>query len=304
LPRAVRAQRRQPFLIVKILSIVTPVFGLVLVGYLYGRRHEPDMTAANRVNLDVFVPALIFHVLAAKDFRIGDYLDLALGALIVVLGSGVLALLACRVTGTAFRTLGPPTMFNNSGNMGLPLAVLAFGEQALAAAVVVFLVENLLHFTVGVRILDPQASLTRLLRLPMVSACLLGLAFSLLAIPLPAPVALGIEMLGQIAIPLMLFSLGVRLEKADWSQWGVGLGGALLRPAAGLIATLPALVLLPLEDDLRRQLILFAVLPPAVLNYMLAERYRQEPETVAAIVIWGNLASLLIIPFTLAFLLR
>jgi len=291
-------------LIVEILSIITPVFGLVLVGYLYGRRHVPDMTAANRVNLDVFIPALIFHVLSGKDFHIGDYLDLALGALIVVLGSGALALLASRATGTAFRTLGPPTMFNNSGNMGLPLAVLAFGEEALAAAVVVFLVENLLHFTVGVRILDPRASLLRLLRLPMVIACLLGLAFSLLAIRMPGPIALGIEMLGQIAIPLMLFALGVRLETADWSHWRVGLGGALLRPAAGLIAVVPPLLLLPLEDGLWRQLILFAVLPPAVLNYMLAEQYGQEPETVAAIVIWGNLSSLLIIPAALFFLLR
>ena len=291
-------------MIVEILSIITPVFGLVLVGYLYGRRHVPDMTAANRVNLDVFIPALIFHVLSGKDFHIGDYLDLALGALIVVLGSGALALLASRATGTAFRTLGPPTMFNNSGNMGLPLAVLAFGEEALAAAVVVFLVENLLHFTVGVRILDPRASLLRLLRLPMVIACLLGLAFSLLAIRMPGPIALGIEMLGQIAIPLMLFALGVRLETADWSHWRVGLGGALLRPAAGLIAVVPPLLLLPLEDGLWRQLILFAVLPPAVLNYMLAEQYGQEPETVAAIVIWGNLLSLLIIPAALFFLLR
>ena len=291
-------------MIVEILSIITPVFGLVLVGYLYGRRHVPDMTAANRVNLDVFIPALIFHVLSGKDFHIGDYLDLALGALIVVLGSGALALLASRATGTAFRTLGPPTMFNNSGNMGLPLAVLAFGEEALAAAVVVFLVENLLHFTVGVRILDPRASLLRLLRLPMVIACLLGLAFSLLKIRMPGPIALGIEMLGQIAIPLMLFALGVRLETADWSHWRVGLGGALLRPAAGLIAVVPPLLLLPLEDGLWRQLILFAVLPPAVLNYMLAEQYGQEPETVAAIVIWGNLSSLLIIPAALFFLLR
>lgn len=66
-------------MIAQILSIVTPVFGLVLIGYLYGRRHGPDMTGANRVNLDVFIPALIFHVLSGKEFHVGDYLDLALG---------------------------------------------------------------------------------------------------------------------------------------------------------------------------------------------------------------------------------
>ena len=168
---------------------------------------------------------------------------------------------------------------------------------------VVFLVENLLHFTVGVRILDPTASLRGLLRLPMVVACLLGIAFALLRIPVPAPVALGIEMLGQVAIPLMLFSLGVRLTEADWSHWRVGLQGGLLRPAAGILAAAPVLWLLPLEGDLWRQLVLFAVLPPAVLNFVLAEQYRQDPEAVAAIVIWGNLAALITIPATLALVL-
>jgi predicted permease len=290
-------------LLAQILSIVTPVFGLVLVGWLYASRHGPDMTAANRVNLEVFTPALIFDVLSAKDFRLVEYQELALGAAMVVLGSGVIALLASRATGQAARTLVPPSMFNNSGNMGLPLAVLAFGEQALPAAVVVFLVENLLHFTLGVRLLDPGAGLGRLLRLPLVIACLLGIGFSLLRLHPPGPIALGVEMLGQVAIPLMLFSLGVRLTQADWSHWRIGLLGGLLRPAAGLLAALPALALLPLEGDLARQLILFAVLPPAVLNYVLAEQYRQEPEIVAAIVIWGNLASLLTIPLTLALIL-
>lgn len=287
----------------QIVSIVAPVFGLVLVGWLYARRHGPDMSAANRVNLEVFTPALIFHVLSAKDFRLGEYLDLALGAVMVVLGSGLIALLVGRIGGYAYRTLVPPTMFNNSGNMGLPLAVLAFGEEALAAAVVVFLVENLLHFTVGVRILDPKAGLGGLLRLPLVIACLLGVAFSLLEIQVPVPIASGMEMLGQVSIPLMLFSLGVRLTEADWSHWRLGLLGGLLCPAAGLLAAIPALLSLPLDNDLSRQLILFAVLPPAVLNYVLAEQYRQEPEAVAAIVIWGNLAALVTVPLTLAMIL-
>jgi predicted permease len=287
----------------QILSIVAPVFGLVLVGWLYARRHGPDMSAANRINLEVFTPALIFHVLSGKDFHIADYLDLTLGTAVVVLGSGVIAFGVSRASGTAWRTLVPPSMFNNSGNMGLPLAVLAFGEQALPAAVVVFMVENLMHFTVGVRMLDSGASLIRILRLPLVAACLLGLAFSLLGLHLPKPIAVGVEMLGQVSIPLMLFALGVRLKEADWSHWRVGILGAFLRPAAGLAVALPLLLLMPLDAALARQLVLFAVLPPAVLNYVLAELYRQEPESVASIVIWGNLASLLTIPLTLAFIL-
>ena len=202
-----------------------------------------------------------------------------------------------------FPTLGPPLMFNNSGNMGLPLAVLAFGEAALPAAVVLFMVENLLHFTVGVRILDPRAGLAALLRMPLVLACLLGLAVSLLGILIPVPVAQGIELLGQVAIPLMLFSLGVRLTEANLDHWGIGLIGAVARPLAGALVALALLPWLGLEDNQFRQLFLFAVLPPAVLNYIIAERYGQEPEIVAAIVIWGSLASLAVVPLTLAALL-
>jgi predicted permease len=139
--------------------------------------------------------------------------------------------------------------------------------------------------------------------MPLVLACLLGLAVSLLGILIPVPVAQGIELLGQVAIPLMLFSLGVRLTEANLDHWGIGLIGAVARPLAGALVALALLPWLGLEDDQFRQLFLFAVLPPAVLNYIIAERYGQEPEIVAAIVIWGSLASLAVVPLTLAALL-
>ena len=291
-------------MLTQILGIVVPVYGIVLVGFVYARRHAPDLRAANRLNLDVFTPALLFDVLSAKDFQLTAYLDLAAAGVVIVLGSGLIAWAASRPLRIDPRTLVPPMMFLNSGNMGLPLAVLAFGESALPAAVVLFMIENLLHFTLGVRILDREARLAGMLRMPLVLACLLGIAASLTGLRPPAAIGEGIHLLGQIAIPLMLFSLGARLTEADFTHWRAGLIGALLRPAAGIVLVLPLLWLLPLDGDLPALLILFAMLPPAVLNYMFAERYGQQPEIVAAIVIWGNLASLLVIPLTLAVVLR
>lgn len=284
----------------EVLSIVFPVFGVVLVGYLYARRHAPDMSAANRVNLDVFVPALVFHVVASRDFRPMEFLGLALGGALVVFGSGLVGLIAARLLRMDWRTLVPPMMFVNSGNMGLPLALLAFGQEGLAAALVLFLIENVLHFTVGLKMLDRRASMLGVLRMPLMLATFAGLAVSWLRVPIPAAVATAVEMLSQISIPLMLFSLGVRLREADPRLWRVGLLGAVLRPASGLAVALLFLWAVGLPGQLPEQLILFAVLPPAVLNFMLAEKYRQEPTLVAAIVIWGNLASLVLIPVTLA----
>lgn len=291
-------------MLTQILGIVVPVYGIVLVGFVYARRHAPDLRAANRLNLEVFTPALLFDVLAAKDFQLTAYLDLAVAGTVIVLGSGLIAWAASRPLRIEPRTLVPPMMFLNSGNMGLPLAVLAFGPSALPAAVVLFMVENLLHFTIGVRILDRKARLASMLRMPLVLACVLGIAASLSDLRPPAAIGEGIHLLGQVAIPLMLFALGARLTEADFTHWRAGLTGALLRPATGLLLVLPLLWLMPLDGDLPALLILFALLPPAVLNYMFAERYGQQPEIVAAIVIWGNLASLLVIPLTLAVVLR
>jgi len=110
-------------------------------------------------------------------------------------------------------------------------------------------------------------------------------------------------MLGQISIPLMLFSLGVRLIHINWQDWKIGLVGAIVSPLSGLAIAVPVGYLLDLPAQQYSLLILFGALPPAVLNFMIAERYNQQPRHVASIVMMGNLAAIIIIPMVLAFLL-
>lgn len=122
-------------MILRILAIVFPVFAIAAIGYAYGRKRRPELTVANRLNMDVFIPALVFGALAAKSFQPAQYQLLAVAGLLTVIGSGLAGWLAARLLGVAPRTFAPPIMFNNSGNLGLPLAVLAFGDAALAPAV-------------------------------------------------------------------------------------------------------------------------------------------------------------------------
>lgn len=287
----------------QILSIVFPIFALVMVGFLYGRRHAPDMAAANRLNLEVFTPALIFSVLADKEFVLGVYGALAAGGVLVVLGSGLLAWPIGRWLGYRDRTFVPPMMFTNSGNMGLPLALFAFGESALAGALVLFLVENLLHFSLGKALLEGRAHPGMLLRMPMLQAALLGLALSVADLTLPVALTRAVELLGQVSIPLMLVALGVRMTGVDLGDWRIGLIGALVCPASGLLVALAVIPLLGIDGLEQDLLLVFGALPPAILNYMLAEQLNQEPPRVASIVLMGNLASLLVIPSVLALVL-
>ena len=291
-------------MIERIAGVVFPIYAIIAVGYGYGLWKKPDMAFANQLNMDIFVPALVFAALASKSFDIAQNIPLLIGATAVVLGTGLLAWPVARLLGVAGNTFVPPMMFKNSGNMGLPLLVLAFGESALPAAVVLFFAENFLHYSLGTWLLDHRARLTNLWRVPVIAATLAGLAVSVLHFPLWQPLWLGVKMLGDVAIPLLLFSLGVRLTDSRHADWKISIVGALVSPAAGVLMALLANLALGLSGRDAAMLILFGALPPAVLNYIFAERYRQEPERVASIVLVGNVASLAIIPLTLAWVLR
>ena len=287
----------------QVFEIVFPIFAIVLLGYGYARRFGPDMASANRLNIEIFTPALIFSVLSGEGFELARFADLALAAVVVVLGSGLLAWPFARLFGYPNRVFLPPMMFNNSGNMGLPLALFAFGEAALPAAMILFLVENTLHFTVGNAMLTGHVNPLKLLRMPMLVATLAGLAVAVLQLRVPGPLHEAIDLVGQIAIPLMLFALGVRMTGVDLSDWRIGLAGALLCPLTGLVMAWLVGLFVTLPQIQMAQLVVFAALPPAVLNFMLAERYHIEPRKVAAVVLLGNLASLVILPGVLYFLL-
>jgi predicted permease len=102
----------------------------------------------------------------------------------------------------------------------------------------------------------------------------------------------------------LLFSLGVRLTEVSLRDWRLGLAGAILCPATGLAMVWLAAPLLHLPPQQQSLLIIFGALPPAVLNYLVAEQYRQEPEKVASIVMLANVGSLAVMPFALALALN
>lgn len=287
----------------RLLAILFPIFAIVATGFFYGRKHKPEMAVANRLNMDVFVPAVVFSAMAGKSFEVQAYAPLALGALLLLLTCGLMAWPVARLCGTPAKTLVPPMMFNNSGNIGLPLALLAWGEDALPAAVIMFMVENTLHFTLGARLLDPQARLSTLWRVPVVFAAIAGLAVALLKIPVWSPALTAIKMLGDVSVPLLLFSLGVRMTEVSFREWKLAVGSALLRPVVGMLLATGIIALLGLSGRNAAMLFVFGALPPAVLNFLFAERYQQEPQRVASIVLIGNLCALLFLPLALAWVL-
>lgn len=284
----------------RIAQVIIPVFLIVAIGYGYGRRTRPDLTVFNRIVLDVLSPLLVYTALAAREFRWQDHVLLLAGGALLILGTGAIAWLVARLARTQPRTLVPVVMFTNCGNMGLPLALLAFGPEAFGAAVALFSISNLIHFSIGARITSAHARTRDLLLSPLMVASALGFASALTGVRVPDVLFTGMKLLGEAMLPLMLFALGVRLTLLRRADVPRGLLGAFARPLIGLAVALPLAWALELEGVARAQLILFSALPPAVMQYLLADRYHQEPERVAAMILLGNALAVVFVPLGLA----
>jgi hypothetical protein len=292
----------------RIAGIILPVLLIILAGYVYSRLRgevvKPDMAALNRISVEMLCPLLLFSALASKDFDVVANLPLLLAGGLIALGSGLIAWPLARLFGYDVRTFVPPMIYNNCGNMGLPLAVLAFGPAGLSEAVAMFMACSLVYFTVGIRIMEsgrtgPRRATLRVFANPMMLAMSAGMLFAVFGLTLPPILMQALRLLGEASIPLMLLALGVRMADVSFHSWRIGLVGAVVCPLAGLAVAAALDPLLPLSAVQRGQMYLFASLPPAVFCFIVAENYRQEPDKVAAIVLLGNAAALGFVPLGL-----
>ena len=291
-------------MIERILGITLPIFAIALIGFTYSRAVKPNLSGANRISVDLALPALIFTSLSTRDFEFGQSALLLVASTLLIFASGLLAWPLARIAGTDRQAFLPCVMFGNVGPVGIPLTVLAFGDAGLVPAVLLLVLSNILHFTVGVWIMSGRADFKSVYLSPLVWSTLLGLGFSLVELDLPEWIDVTLTMIGNILIPMMLLSLGARLAEAQATQWRAGGVGAIATPVVRSTVAIVLMLFLPLTDVQRGAFLLFAALPPAVFNYLLADRFGRDPERVASIVMAGHLVSLIVLPAALAATLR
>lgn len=283
----------------QVVSILFPILGLAFAGLCVGLWIKPDFRPINRVNMDVFVPALIFSSLVGMPLDISQ-IPLLTASLAAVIIPGLLMLLVCFFLKTNFKVWAPPLMFRNSGNLAIPLFTYAFGQTAVAPAVLLFVVSSCLHFSLGLAIVSKGISLLQLIRMPIFVSAVLSLALNLMGVNIWEPLHNATTLLGQAAIPIMLVSLGAQMCNMRLSGLKIGLISTGLSLLTGCIAFAVIYLFIPLSTLHLQMMLLFTLFPPAVLNYMLAERFELEPEKVASMVLFGNFFCVITLPVMLA----
>ena len=278
------------------LAPVIPVFLLIAAGFAFAHWKKINLNSVTEIIVYLGTPSLVFSSLAGKPLFATDIAVLSAGILLIFAIVGFFIRLYFLVSGFSSRGFALPTLFMNAGNMGIPLALFAFGQAGLQRATLMFVIITFLQYSLGIYILNGRSNWTEIFRLPLIYAALAGLSVNLAQISLPEVLLRPIIMLGQATIPIMLISLGYRLHEVESLQWGHALGGALARIGGGFAAANLAVHLIGAEGVNRQVLLLYGALPAAVVNFVLTEKYRQDPALAASIVVISTFISIFTIP--------
>ncbi|AVH30580.1 AEC family transporter [Vibrio fluvialis] len=286
----------------QVVSILFPVMALVCVGYAIGRWLKPDFRPINRINMDTFLPALVFSSLATMPLDTAQ-LPLIYASLIAVLIPGILMIPICKLGGWNFKAWAPLHMFRNSGNLAIPLFTYTFGETALSSAVLLFVVSACLHISLGLALLSKGGSFRQIFTAPVFIATVVAMLFNLSGTPVWKPLYEATALLGQAAVPVMLLSLGSQMTNMRLAGLRVGLISTAQSLTTGAVAFALIYFFIPLPTMQLQMMVLFTMLPPAVMNYLFAERFHIEPTNVASMVLFGNFLCLFTLPLLLIFAL-
>ena len=290
-------------LALQILSILAPGACLALVGLAWQRR-GPDfpLDFVTTLVVNVSLPALLFHTLATAEVSLEALASLALATLAVHLAFVPLAVLLLRAAGKDWR-LSVAHVVGNTGNLGLPVCLLAFGEEGLAYAMTFFAVQCVLLFTLGEAVYAGSASPGRALRSPILHAIWLALAVRALGVPVPDFAMETLRLLGQIVIPLMLITLGVSLAGMRARSLPSSLLWSGIRTALAIGIGFAVAALFGLEGTARGVLVVETAVPVAVFNFLLAEKHGRDSAEVSGLILVTHLAAVIYLPLLLGVLL-
>ena len=284
-------------MISKIFAVVAPVFACAAIGFVWARTGRPfDTRMVSALALYLGIPCLAFSTLTELRIspealaKIAGAYGLALFCFIAA-GFAVVALLKLPV-----HTYLPAFTSANTGNMGLPLCLFAFGPEGLALAIGVFVLSSLVSFVVGWSIYAGRLAADLLYNNPLIYAVAAALFFMLAGIQPPEWLANATRLVGGMAIPLMLISLGVAIAGIRVPSIALNAGVSAIRLAIGFAVGYALSVLLELEGAERGVLIIACSMPVAVHNFLFAQRFDRSPADTAGMILISTVISLATLP--------
>lgn len=291
-------------MLLQLFTILAPVFIVAAAGYFWVRWDLPfDSAFITRIVSYLGAPCLSFSALVTSKVALSELAHVASGMVLCILLAGAAGVLLLRLAGWRSRIYLLPLMFPNLGNIGLPVCYYAFGDAGLTFGVASLAATSVVLWTLGMWIAAQRLSIKQLTTQPALIAISAAIICLVAGISPPAWILNTTQLLGGLAIPLLLITLGASLARLKIVALprSVGLGAA--RIALGLVLAIVVSALLGLSGVARRVLIVQASMPAAVFAVLFAQLFDNEPEGVAGAIVASTLVGVLTVPLVVAYVL-
>ncbi|MFC1983069.1 AEC family transporter [Chloroflexota bacterium] len=285
-----------------ILNIILPVFVVIFIGYAFGKMTKMDISPVVDIALYVGVPALVLTTVLDKEIVLLDAGKVWAAALIITFGCGIVAWVVFRILHQKHSGLYLSISIMNTVNIPFPIIYFTYGSQGLLAATLLFIASFMVMLSLGIYIVAGKQwreGIKEVFRIPLIYAFVIGLLLNLSNVTLHELVIKPLNLLGMMAIPLVLLVLGHNLSKVRINSLPTTLLASFLRMGVGLLFGILCVNLLNITGIFRSVVIFESVMPSAVMASVLTAKYNNEAELVASVVFTTTVLSLVIIPFLL-----
>ena len=280
---------------IKLFEVLFPVFLSIGIGYWYGKKDAKfDTNFITTFSGNIGLPCIIFYSLTFSDIDFDIFLKFSLLTFVYVGIFSIIGLIVLKLLNRDIVRLLPPLILPNTGNMGMPLCLFAFGIKGLAIATAITSTILILHFSLGILLASRKFSIQPLIKCVPVYAILFSLFFVYYKIPAPKFLENATFLIGYSAIFLVLVSLGVALSKLKVFSFKETLIYSLIRVLVGPIIGFAFVKYLNLTGVEAGVMFIEASMPSAILTYLVAEMYspKEITDSIASTVALSTFLSL------------
>ena len=283
---------------IKIFEVIFPVFFVIGVGYYLGKKNPKfDTNFITVFAGNIGTPAMIFYTVTTTGITLNIFIHYFVYALLMIGGFALIGLILLFLLRKDLSMELPPLILPNTGNMGIPICLFAYGTEGLGIASAVASVIILFHFTLGIFLAKKKFSLDVVVKSPPVYAIIISVIFLFFQIQTPLFLENTTFLLTYATIFLVLMSLGIALTKLKFSLKDSILL-SLCRVILGPIIAFIIIYYFNLSGFAAGVLLIQSAMPSAILNYLVGSIYSPKKivDSIASTIVLSTLMSFVTIP--------
>ena len=294
-------------LLLRLFEAVFPVFFIVGIGYYLGKKNPKiDTTFITNFSANIGSPGLIFYSITSTGITFDLFSVYFFYALVAITGFAIIGLIFLFFQKKDLITELPPFILPNTGNMGLPICLFAYGAKGFGVASAVSSVVMLLHFTLGIFLAKKKFESQLIFKTPAFYAIIFSLIFLYFKIKPPVFMVNLTMLLSYATIFLVLMSLGIALTRLKIFSFKDAVIASISRVMIGPIIGFILIKFMNLTGYAAGVLLIQCSMPSAVLTYLVGSMYSSKKvvDSIASMIVVSTLISFATIPIVVFFALK